>query len=234
MNEINTDKTLVDENPRLSEIEVRVLGCLIEKEIRTPEYYPLTLNALVAACNQKSNRNPVMALDKNTVIRAIEDLRYDKQLVRQFTASGSRVPKYKHDLLAEWEFNPQQLAILCELFLRGAQTAGELRARATRLFSFADIHEVEETLISLTEWTDGPMALKLPREAGCREPRWAHLFSGEIDISQLETKSKPEPAQLVIQAENERIEALETEVASLRSEINQLASDFSAFRQQFE
>ena len=234
MNENETDAKLFDANLTLSQIEVRVLGCLIEKEISTPEYYPLTLNSLLAACNQKSNRNPVMLFDDKTIIRTLENLRYDRQLVRQFTASGSRVPKYKHDLLSEWEFTPQQLAVLCELFLRGPQTAGQLRTHASRLFSFTDINEVEATLAALAEWEEGPLVVKLPRDSGCREQRWAHLFSGEIDISQSEVEPRPEPARLVVQAENERIAALETEVASLRTEIDQLLTEFSAFRQQFE
>ena len=234
MNENVTDDKPIDTKLKLSQIEVRVLGSLIEKEICTPEHYPLTLNALVSACNQKSNRNPVMLLDDKTIIRTIEDLRYNHQLVRQFTSAGSRVPKYKHILTDHFDFTPQVVAVLCELFLRGPQTAGQLRTHTARLFSFADINEIEETLTALTEWEDGPFVVKLPRESGCREQRWAHLFSGEIDISQVAIEAKPEPARLIIQAENERITALETEVASLHTQINQLIIDFSTFRQQFE
>ncbi|MDA3926496.1 MAG: DUF480 domain-containing protein [Kiritimatiellae bacterium] len=234
MTENETDEKPVEEKLILSEIEVRVLGCLIEKEICTPEYYPLTLNSLVSACNQKSNRNPVMLVDDKTVIRTIEDLRYDKQLVRQFTSAGSRVPKYKHMFPDHFDFTPQATAVLCSLFLRGPQTAGQLRTHTARLFSFADISEVETTLSTLVEWEDGPFVVKLPRDSGCREQRWAHLLSGDIDISQAEVKPKPEPARLIVQAENERIAALETEVAELKSQVSQLASDLSTFRQQFE
>jgi uncharacterized protein YceH (UPF0502 family) len=232
MNENETDEA--DKKMQLSAIEVRVIACLIEKETCTPDYYPLTLNSLVAACNQKSNRNPVMLIDDKTVIRTIEALRYGKQLVRQFSSSGSRVPKYKHMFPDHFDFTPQVTAVLCVLFLRGPQTVGQLRTRTARLFSFADINEIEATLNSLVEWEDGPFVVKLPRDAGCREQRWAHLFSGEIDISQSEVEPKPEPARLIVQAENERIAVLETEVASLKSQINQLTTDFSTFRQQFE
>lgn len=234
MNENEITEKPVDAKEVLSPLEVRVLGCLIEKEVCTPEYYPLTLNSLVAACNQKSNRNPVMLLDDTTVVRTLEDLRYDKQLVRQFTSSGSRVPKYKHAFLSEWDFTPQGMAVVCELFLRGPQTAGELRTHASRLFSFANISEVEDTLTALNECEGGPYVVKLPREPGCREQRWAHLFSGEIDITQSEVEPRPEAARIVVQAENERISALETEVASLRSQVDQLIADFSEFRKQFE
>lgn len=234
MNENEMVAKSVDTKDRLSSLEVRVLGSLIEKEICTPEYYPLTLNSLVAACNQKSNRNPVMLLDDTVVVRTLEDLRYDKQLVRQFTSSGSRVPKYKHAFLSEWDFTPQGMAVVCELFLRGPQTAGELRTHASRLFAFVNISEVEDALTALAECEGGPYVVKLPREPGCREQRWAHLFSGEIDVTQYEIEPRPEAARLVVQAENERIAALETEVALLRSQVDQIMADFLEFRKQFE
>ena len=234
MNEAETNETPVAARAQLSPIQIRVLGCLIEKEIATPEYYPLTLNALVAACNQKSNRNPAMTLDETTVLRTLEDLRYDEHLAMMLTSSGGRVAKYKHTLLTKWEFTPQEVAILCELFLRGPQTVGELRTHTERLYPFASIQEVEQALASLTEWGGGPFIVKLPRESGCREQRWAHLFSGEVFVNTLEPDSKPEPARLIVQAENERIAALEAEVASLRTQVNQLLADFATFRKQFE
>ena len=234
MNETETNETSVAGRAQLSPVEVRVLGCLIEKEIATPEYYPLTLNSLVAACNQKSNRNPMMTLDETTVVRTLEDLRYDQHLVMMITSSGSRVAKYKHTLLAKWEFTSQEVAVLCELFLRGPQTVGELRTRTERLFPFASINEVELALTSLTEWGGGPFVVKLPREPGCREQRWAHLFSGDVVLAPTEPEAKPEPARLMVQAENERITALEAEVATLRSQVNQLLADFATFQKQFE
>jgi hypothetical protein len=234
MNDNETNETPVAARAQLSPIEIRVLGCLIEKEIATPEYYPLTLNALVAACNQKSNRDPMMTLDATTVLRTLENLRYEQHLVLQFTSSGTRVAKYKHTLLAKWEFTPQEVAILCELFLRGPQTVGELRTHAERLYPFASSSEVEAALVSLTEWGGGSFIVKLPREAGCREQRWAHLFSGEVVINPSTTEAKPEPARLVVQAENERIAALEAEVASLREQVDQILADFATFRKQLE
>jgi uncharacterized protein len=233
MSDPETTETKVEARAQLSPIQIRVLGCLIEKEISTPEYYPLTLNALVAACNQKSNRNPAMTLDETTVIRALEDLRYDHHLAMMTTSSGNRVAKYKHTLLAKWEFTPQEVAVLCELFLRGPQTVGELRTHTERLFPFTSITDVEAALVSLTEWGGGPFVVKLPREPGCREQRWAHLLSGEIAIS-ASAEAKPEPARLIVQAENERITALEAEIATLRSQVAQLLADFAAFKKQFE
>lgn len=233
MNETETNETPVESKVVLSPLEVRVLGCLIEKEIATPEYYPLTLNSLVAACNQKSNRNPMMMLDETTVLRTLEDLRYDQHLVLQITSSGTRVAKYRHTLPAKWEFSSQEVAVLCELFLRGPQTVGELRTHTERLYPFASIEEVEATLKVLAERENGPFVVKLPREPGCREQRWAHLFSGEV-ATPAAPEAKPEPARLIVQAENERIAALEAEVASLRTQVNQLLADFATFRKQFE
>jgi uncharacterized protein len=234
MSDAETTETQVAARAQLTPIQIRVLGCLIEKEIATPEYYPLTLNALVAACNQKSNRNPLMTLDETTVIRTLEDLRYDQHLAMMTTSSGSRVAKYSHTLLAKWEFTPQEVAVLCELFLRGPQTVGELRTHTDRLYPFSGVAEVEAALASLTEWGGGPFVVKLPREPGCREQRWAHLFSGEIVMSASAPEAKPEPARVVVQAENQRIAALEAEVTTLRAQVNQLLADFATFRKQFE
>jgi uncharacterized protein YceH (UPF0502 family) len=233
MSENETNETAVAARAQLTPIQIRVLGCLIEKEIATPEYYPLTLNALVAACNQKSNRNPLMTLDETTVIRTLEDLRYDQHLVTMTTSSGNRVAKYRHTLLAKWEFTSQEVAVLCELFVRGPQTVGELRTHTERLFPFSSVTEVEAALASLTEWGGGPFVVKLPREPGCREQRWAHLFSGEIAMV-ASAEAKPEPARPVVQAENQRIAALEAEVTTLRAQVNQLLADFATFRKQFE
>lgn len=233
MNENEISETPVSARAHLSPIQIRVLGCLIEKEIATPEYYPLTLNALVAACNQKSNRNPLMTLDETTVLRTLEDLRYDEHLAMMVTSSGGRVAKYKHTLLSKWEFTPQEVAVLCELFLRGPQTVGELRTHAERLHPFPGIPEVEATLTSLTEWGGGPFVVKLPREPGCREQRWAHLLSEEA-LNSPTPEAKPEPVRLIVQAENDRLAALEAEVASLRTQVDQLLADFATFRKQFE
>ncbi len=232
--EIEIPEKPADDKLRLTPLEVRVLGCLIEKELSTPEYYPLTLNALVAACNQKSNRDPMMTLDDKTVLRTLDDLRYERKLVRQLTTAGSRVPKYRHTVAEEWAFTPQESAVLCELFLRGAQTAGQLRTRTPRLCAFAEVGEVEAVLNALAEHEDGPFVMKLPREPGCREQRWAHLLAGEIDISQAPAESRSEPARIIIQAENERIAALETKVSALRAQVEQLTARFAEFHRQFD
>ncbi|MCK4563228.1 MAG: YceH family protein [Verrucomicrobia bacterium] len=213
----------------LTPIEVRVLGCLIEKEIATPDHYPLTLNALVNACNQKSNRLPVMALDENTVMRTLDELRMTYQLAIEVTSSSSRVPKYKHNFRAKWNFSPAKTAILCELFLRGAQTSGDLRAHASRLHPLADWHEVEEILQGLEMREDNPFVVHLPREPGRRERRWAHLLSGEP-----ETPSEPELLPEVATGGNDQILALEGEVAALRQELDELKASFAEFKTAFE
>lgn len=217
----------------LSPVEVRVLGCLIEKEISTPDYYPLTLNALVNACNQKSNRDPVLALDEGSVIRALDQLRLTHQLAFETTPSASRVPKYKHHFNALWNFPPAMIAILCELFVRGPQTAGDLRARASRLHPLADCREVEELLHNLETREGGPFVVQLPREPGKRERRWAHLFSGEPDLS-AEQEPQTEAAQEIPGADLDRIQALETKVALLRQELTELRSAFADLKESFE
>ncbi len=213
----------------LTPIEVRVLGCLIEKEIATPDHYPLTLNALVNACNQKSNRLPVMALDENTVMRTLDELRMTHQLAIEVTSSSSRVPKYKHNFRAKWNFSPAKTAILCELFLRGPQTSGDLRAHASRLHPLADWHEVEEILQGLENRESDPFVIHLPREPGRRERRWAHLLSGEPELA---TES-----ELPLEGTtggNEQILALEGEVAALRQELDELKASFAEFKTAFE
>jgi uncharacterized protein YceH (UPF0502 family) len=213
----------------LNPIEVRVLGCLIEKESATPDHYPLTLNALVNACNQKSNRNPVMALDENTVMHTLDELRMEHQLAIEVTSTGTRVAKYKHCLQNRWSFSPAKTAILCELFLRGPQTAGDLRSHASRLHPLTNRSEVEEILQGLESRDDGPFVLHLPREPGQRERRWAHLFSGEPEISE----EQPEPLEKT-DSNNEQLQTLETEVATLRKELDELKIAFAEFKTAFE
>jgi len=213
----------------LTPIEVRVLGCLIEKEIATPDYYPLTLNALVNACNQKSNREPLMMRDKSSVIGALDELRMTHQLAIEVTSTESRVAKYKHCLPSRWNFSPAKTAILCELFLRGPQTPGDLRAHASRLHPLADRNEVEEILQGLATREDGPFVVQLPREPGKREQRWAHLFSGEP-----ETSAEPEPLRETATNDNDPIQTLETDVAALRQELDELKASFAEFKTAFE
>src|SRR5512135_2764118 len=164
----------------LTDTEVRVLGCLIEKELATPEYYPLTLNALTAACNQKSNRDPVMQLEETEVVRALDALRF-KQLVL-LSSEGGRVPKYRHILTEKFRLSGAELALLCELMVRGPQTAGELRSRAERMHPFAGPAAVEEALEELLA-RNPPLVTWLPRQPGRKEQRYAHLFAGVPEVA---------------------------------------------------
>ena len=216
----------------LNEIEVRVLGCLIEKELATPEYYPLSLNALGNACNQKSNREPVMNLEEADVLRALDSLRF-KQLAL-VSAEGGRVTKYRHALMEKLRLAPAELAILGELLLRGPQTTGELRARAERMHSFADATALEDSLRELMERTPQLVTL-LPRQSGRKEQRYAHLFAGMPEPASDEQKnSTPETTRLKVTAENERIASLEAEVAFLRAEVAELRKAVDDFKAQFE
>lgn len=214
----------------LNAIEARVLGCLVEKELATPEYYPLTLNALTNACNQKSNRDPVMALEEAEVVRALDSLRFQR-LAHQ-SAEGVRAAKYCHNLEGLLRLEPQELAILAELLLRGPQTVGELRGRAERMAPLKDLAAVEEALANLAE-QENPLVTRLPRQAGRKEQRYAHLLSGPPEVSD-EHAPPLEPARRQVLAENERLSALETEVAALREEMNELRSQLATFRAQFE
>lgn len=210
--------------------EVRVLGSLLEKDITTPEYYPMTLNALVNACNQKSNRDPVVNYDDDTVARTLEALRA-KALVGTVTGGSNRVPKYSHRFSDRLNLGRRELALLCELMVRGPQTVGELRNRASRMYEFSDLDEVETCLRGLSEREPG-FVVRLPHLPGTKEPRWAHLLSGEPAVP------APESFAMVAGAasgpQGDRIGDLEIEVANLRAEIEQLKSQFQEFRRQFE
>jgi hypothetical protein len=214
----------------LNPIEVRVLGCLVEKELATPEYYPLTLNALTNACNQKSNRDPVMALEEADVVRALDSLRFQR-LAHQ-SAEGVRAAKYCHNLDGLLRLEPQELAILAELLLRGPQTVGELRGRAERMAPIADLAAAEAVLTELAE-REPPLVVLLPRQPGRKEQRYAHLFAGTPEQNE-ETSPPPEPVRARVLAENERLAALEVEMAALRSELVELRAQLATFRAQFE
>jgi uncharacterized protein YceH (UPF0502 family) len=205
----------------LHPIEVRVLGSLLEKEITTPEYYPLSLNALINACNQKSNREPPVNFDQETVEHALQTLR-DKGLLLSITGAGSRVPKYGHRISEKLNLGRRELAILCELMLRGPQTVGELRTRADRMHSFEDLAQVESVIEHLPE-----LITKLPRRPGEKEARYAHLLSGAPAISE----NEPEVVQPM---RSDRMATLEAEVAELRSDLESLKEQFAGFRKQFE
>lgn len=215
----------------LNEIEVRVLGSLIEKELTTPEYYPLSLNALTNACNQKSNREPVMALSDEDVVRALNSLRFKQLSV--ISADGGRVPKYRHLLAEKLGLVAAEQAIICELLVRGPQTVGELRTRGERMHSFADLAAVEEVLQELMQ-REKPLITLLPRQPGRKEGRYAQLFSSLPDMSIEESGAAPEAARLRVTAENERITKLETELAAVREELADLRRLMDEFKKQFD
>ena len=219
---------------QLTDIEARVLGCLIEKQVTTPEYYPLTLNALTAACNQKNNRDPVVEYDDKTVVRGLDGLR-EKKLTWMVHSSGSRVPKYEHRLADMFALSPDQVAVLCLLLLRGPQTAGELRNRSGRLHTFGTIAAAETALYQLSARPEGALVVKLPLLPRSHEPRFAHLLCGEPVLPPVEVLAPAvEPARAAVEAENARIAHLEEEVSALRADVADLKLQFAAFRQQFE
>jgi uncharacterized protein YceH (UPF0502 family) len=212
----------------LDSAEVRILGCLIEKEMTTPEYYPLSLNALTNACNQKSNRDPVVSYEEDSVTRGLDSLQ-EKGLARKTNTPGSRVPKYLHTVLDRFDLGRQEMAILCELMLRGPQTAGEIRSRAERMSAFESLEAVEKTLQGLMD-QDPPLAVKLPRETGRKERRYVHLFSANPGAEETVPDVSAEALQV---AAHERITRLEEEITRLRTELEELKQAFSEFRSQF-
>ena len=214
----------------LTETEIRVLGSLIEKQITTPEYYPLTLHSLTAACNQKNNRNPVMSLTEPEVERGLDSLR-DQNLAYVFHGSTSRVPKFKHVAPEILQLNPAELAVMCVLMLSGPQTVGEIRTRGSRLHEFSGLEEVDETLRGLSTRESEPLVVKLPRQSGQKDARYVHLLSGEPDLSYLEAAT-PEPATR--RAGSERAPQLEEQVQMLKQQVEELAGQFADFRKQFE
>lgn len=209
----------------LTDVETRVLGSLIEKQVTTPEYYPLTLNALTLACNQKNNRNPVTSYSENQVSDALESLR-EKNLTYVFYGSTSRVPKYKHVMTEVMHLTPPELALMCVLMLRGPQTPGELRGNASRLHDFSTLEEVEETLNALISHDPEPLAVRLPRQPGRKEVRFAHLLSGDIDVEALAAES--------VQVAVPKRSNLEQRVDALAAEVESLKAQFEQFRKQFE
>jgi uncharacterized protein YceH (UPF0502 family) len=213
----------------LSDVEARVLGCLVEKEITTPEYYPLSLNALVHACNQKSNRDPLMNLDEDGVRSALRSL--GEQALARSAGGDSRVAKYEHRLSEVFNFTRPETAILCELLLRGPQTPGELRSRAERMHPFEDLSVVQSTLKHLME-REPPLVKLLPRQPGNKEARYTHLLSGDVEVR--ETLPVKQVAVSSSAAENARMTELESEVAALQKEIADLKAQFAEFRKQFE
>jgi len=200
----------------LSDVEVRVLGALIEKEITTPDYYPLSLHSLMTACNQSSNRNPVVHFDEDTVAQAAESLR-ERNLVHVVDRGESRVIKYRHVLYEAMNFGRPTIAVMCVLMLRGPQTMGEIRTRTNRLYDFSSLEDVELTMNSLMSG-DKAFVARLPRQPGQKEVRYGHLLSGEIAMTEPETEPEIEP---------DRISRLEKEIEDLKKQ-------FAEFRRQFE
>ena len=209
---------------------MRVIGSLVEKQVTTPDYYPLTLNALVNACNQISNRDPVVNFDERIVTDAIESLRA-KNLVYIFYGSESRVPKYKHMMREVFSLSPSELAAMCVLMLRGPQTVGEIRGRTTRLHAFESLMEVEATLDGLAQ-RDEPVVTKLPRQAGRKEARYAHLLSGAPVLEEPGDENGHAPHAR--ETSGEKIARLEAEVERLRADFAELRAQFDEFRKQFE
>ena len=214
----------------LNETEARIVGALVEKQLTTPEYYPLTMNALIAACNQKNNREPVTSLDESTVANALEGLR-DRNIVYVFYGSNSRVPKYKHMLPSVYELEPPEVAVLDVMLLRGPQTLGELRTRTERLYGFSGLGEIQETLDSLSRRED-PLIVKLERLPGQKDARYAHLISGPIDMERIAAAAASGPRS--VGNDPSRVETLERQVSDLRSEVDELKATFEEFKKQFE
>jgi uncharacterized protein len=215
---------------QLTDIEARTLGSLIEKDITTPDYYPLSLNALVNACNQKNNRDPVMALDEESVRTALAMLQ-EKRLAGPAGGADSRVPKYEHRLQEVFNFDRREIAIVCVLLLRGAQTPGELRSRTDRMYHFEALNDVISTLDRLAQ-RQPPLARVSPRQPGTKESRYMHLFAGEPHITDVVTS--PESDISKHSSPTDRLAHLEEEVAALRRELSEVQQQLAAFRKQFE
>jgi hypothetical protein len=213
----------------LNDVGARVLGSLVEKDITTPDYYPLSLNALVNACNQKNNRDPVMNLDENAVRDALRELQ-EVNLAGPASGADSRVSKYEHRLQEMFNFSRGETAVICVLLLRGPQTPGELRGRTERMHRFEDLEAVQASLQKLMQ-REPPLVVMLPRQPGTKESRYAHLLSGDIDVAALAVRSE---AQAVDHGDRERITHLEEQVADLQRELSDLKQTVEAFRKQFE
>jgi len=218
----------------LTDIETRVLGSLIEKDITTPDYYPLSLNALVNACNQKNNRDPVMTLDESSVREALGTLQ-EKRMAGPASGADSRVPKFEHRLQEVFNFDRREIAVICVLLLRGPQTPGELRGRTDRMYHFDALEDVVSTLDRLAQ-RQPPLTAVLPRQPGTKESRYMHLFSGEPpaqDETQTAIMTRA-PSQPDSSSSASRIAKLEEDVAQLRSELIDVQQQLAAFRKQFE
>ena len=214
---------VLTEGVQLTAEECRVLGCLVEKAIATPDYYPLTLNSLISACNQKSSRDPVVSYDESDVMGAIDGLK-EKRLATRITSSDSRVPRFRHIMPDALRLNQPQLVTLAVLMLRGPQTVGEIRGRTGRMYEFESLQEVEETLQNLAMRDPHRLVVHLPRRPGEKEARWAHLLCGEPEVEMTEAAAP---------AARPSASALEGRVAALEEELAALREQFEQFKQQF-
>ncbi len=212
----------------LTDNEVRVLGCLMEKEMATPDYYPLSLNSLINACNQKTNRNPVVSFDEQTVVYALTGLK-EQKMARE--SNSSRVPKYEQIFSKGFNLVVREEAVICALLVRGPQTAGEIRTRTERLFAFDTLDEVKETIISLK---DMGLLSKLPRKPGRKEARYTHLLGGEPEETMAEIIPRPESTTVIVRKENDHDGALQDQIDTLRRELQALQEEFVAFKSQFD
>jgi hypothetical protein len=217
-------------NLTLNEYELRALGALVEKQISTPDYYPMTLNALVNACNQKNHRDPVVSYDETIVARALDGLR-EKKLAYVFHGSEARAPKYGHLFPKAFDLSEAEVPLMCVLILRGPQTSGELRSRTQHLRGFESLAEVE-TLLQGLSLRDEPLIVKLPRQPGSRESRFAHLLGGPVEMEQREVPPPPAHSVHQAQAGNDKIAKLEEDVASLRQELSELKQQFAEFKRE--
>jgi len=208
--------------PQLTQEEIRVLGSMIEKSRTTPDYYPLTLNSLVTACNQKSARNPVVEYDDETVVLALDSLK-KKQLSGNVIGGGSRALKYRHNLAVRFPLDPAELSVLCLLFLRGPLTSGEINSNSGRLFDFDDLAEVQQTLDNLSNY-EVPFVTQLPKKPGQKEARYCHLFS-EVPEFDPDSYDGAQPARKNISELEARLEKVETELAELKSAFDQLMKE---------
>lgn len=213
----------------LTAAEIRVLGCLVEKELSTPEYYPLTLNALVNACNQKSNRLPVVEFDEGIVAEALESLR-PFGLATQ-SAEGGRAAKFSHNLYGKYQLDDNEMAVFAELLLRGPQTPGELRQRASRMRPIDSLEQVEALLTLLME-REAPLVTRLPRQPGRKEQRYAQLLADEPEVD--DVMATPPAAIVQARASNDKLTELENDIAALKAQLAALQQEFERFRQQFE
>jgi uncharacterized protein len=219
-------------NVVLNEYELRVLGALVEKQIATPDYYPLSLNALTNGCNQKNHRDPVVAYDEAIVTRAMDGLK-EKKLIYAFHGSEARVPKYGHLFPKAYELNDAEVAVMCVLILRGPQTPGELRSRTSHLYGFEQLSDVENALQNLSS-REQPLVVKLTRLPGARESRYAHLLGGPVSVDDVVASPRTESATPRLPADDGRLARLEEEITSMRREFEELRREFAKFKSQFE